>query len=325
MFPGHYQPHVPADLGFYDLRLPEAREAQAALAKMYGIESFCYYHYWFGGGRRLLERPFNEVLASGKPDHSFCLCWANETWTGVWHGEPNRVLIGQTYPGKRDYLEHFDCVLPAFRDPRYTRIDGKPLFLIYKCEDLPDARVMLSLWRECARKAGLPGIHFVAVQWGSGEAVIPQGFDARVIYRLPGRVHKISWKKPWQGLVARAARSFGMPTVYRYESVVDSLLPDRLPDTNTYPCVIPNWDNSPRSGSSGLTLHASTPELFRQHFRKALKLVEQLGQENQIIFIKSWNEWGEGNHLEPDLRHGRRYLEVIRDEYCRALDDGWRT
>jgi lipopolysaccharide biosynthesis protein len=316
-FPGHYQPHVPADLGFYDLRLPEAREAQVTMAKDYGLEGFCYYHYWFGGGRRILERPLEAVLSSGKPDFPFCLCWANETWTGVWHGEPNRVLIEQTYPGPEDYADHFDCVLPALRDSRYMRVDGKPLFLIYKAEDLPDGPAMLELWRNRAREAGLPGLHFVAIEWGLGDEPIPPGFDARVIYKLPRRVRWFPWTKPVRKLFAHVGRRIGLPSVYRYGAVIDSLLPDELPDDKTYPCVIPNWDNTPRSGSNGLVLHESTPELFRQHLRKALRLANRLRGDNRIVFIKSWNEWAEGNHLEPDLKDGRSYLEVVAEELRR--------
>lgn len=316
-FPGHYQPHVPADLGFYDLRVPETREAQASMAREYGIEGFCYYHYWFGNGRRILDRPFNEVLASGKPDLPFCLCWANETWSGVWHGEPKRVLIEQTYPGRQDYLDHFESLLPAFRDPRHIRVDGKLLFMIYKPENIPDVSLMLALWRDCARKAGLEGFHFVANTWGSGEQGFPEGFDARVIYRLPKRMHWFPWSHPWLKLKTYAARRMGLPTVYRYGAIIDSLLPDSLPDDRTYPCVIPNWDNSPRSGSNGLALHGSTPELFRGHFRKALRLTERFSEQNRIVLIKSWNEWAEGNHLEPDLRDGRGYLEIIREEVTR--------
>ena len=158
LFEGHYQPHVPADLGFYDLRLPEAREAQAALARQYGIEGFCYYHYWFGNGRRILERPFDEVLASGKPDLPFCLCWANQSWSGVWYGAPNRILLEQTYPGDDDARAHFALLLKALNDPRYIRVDGKPLLLIFDVARLPAPSHLTRLWRQCAEEAGLPGL-----------------------------------------------------------------------------------------------------------------------------------------------------------------------
>ena len=154
MYRGHYQPHVPSDLGFYDLRVPETRKAQAELAGEYGIEAFCYYHYWFAG-RRILERPFNEVLASGQPNFPFCLCWANETWTGVWYGESDRTLIEQTYPGPRDHEQHFAALLPAFRDRRHVLVDGKPLLVIFRPRQLPSPVETLSLWRSMAETLGL--------------------------------------------------------------------------------------------------------------------------------------------------------------------------
>jgi len=155
LFPGHYQPHLPADLGFYDLRLPEVREAQAELASQHGIHGFCYYHYWFNG-RRILERPFNEVLESGKPDFPFCLCWANENWTRVWDGGERNVLLEQHYSFEDD-LAHIRSLIPAFKDPRYIRINGKPLFLVYRTELLPDPAKTAALWQKEAIKAGLPG------------------------------------------------------------------------------------------------------------------------------------------------------------------------
>lgn len=157
LFPGHYQPRIPADLGFYDLRVPEVREAQAELARSAGIEGFCYYHYWFAG-KRLLERPFNEVLESGKPDCPFCLCWANETWTGIWHGRLDRILAEQTYPGVEDDTRHFFYLPKAFRDPRYITIDGKPLFSVYNPRQLPEAKRTTNLWRKLAAESGLSAL-----------------------------------------------------------------------------------------------------------------------------------------------------------------------
>jgi len=160
LFRGHYQPHIPADLGFYDLRVPEVREAQAEMARAYGIEGFCYWHYWFAG-KRLIERPFAEVLESGKPDFPFCLAWANQTWTGIWHGASDRVLIEQTYPGPDDHAAHFRALLPAFRDDRYLKVDGKPMFAILQPADL--TAQVLPQWRDLATAAGLKGFHFVGI------------------------------------------------------------------------------------------------------------------------------------------------------------------
>ena len=163
LFPGHYQPRVPADLGYYDLRVPETREAQADLARQYGIEGFVYWHYWFGNGKRLLERPFNEVLASGKPDFPFALAWANESWRGFWHGvKTKETLIDQLYPGDEDYIAHFKAVLPAFKDKRYIKCHGKPVFFIYHHRDMPDVAHFIELWQKLARENGLPGIYFIS-------------------------------------------------------------------------------------------------------------------------------------------------------------------
>jgi lipopolysaccharide biosynthesis protein len=150
LYRGHAQPNLPADLGFYDLRVPEARAAQAAMAKTYGVDVFCYYHYWFGNGRRLLERPFEDMLACGEPDFPYMLCWANQTWSGAWHGLDNEVLIEQVYPGEEDERAHFDCLLRAFKDPRYLRVEDKPVFMVYQPEDLPDSRAFTERWRRWA-------------------------------------------------------------------------------------------------------------------------------------------------------------------------------
>ena len=152
----HYQPRIPADLGMYDLRVPETRAAQADLARAYGVEAFCYWHYWFAG-RRILERPFNDVLRMKEPNFPFCLAWANQTWTGIWHGLHDKILIEQTYPGREDYIAHFRAVLPAFLDDRYVRVDGKPLFYVYVPKELPNSREFTDLWRELALEAGFNG------------------------------------------------------------------------------------------------------------------------------------------------------------------------
>lgn len=316
LFPGHDQPRLPADLGFYDLRVPETRAQQAALAAAHGLESFCYYHYWFGG-KELLERPLREVVASGRPDFGFCVCWANQTWTGVWHGSPDRVLAEQTYPGEDDHRAHFDALLPMFTDPRYTRVGGLPLFLIYRPMELPDARRTCDLWRELAVRAGLGGLYLTgvheAVDWCPGE----YGFDAFVHPRLPARRGWVSGLRVREWLGQKYESLRGFPTIHDYAAVADSLIAATPPRGRRYPCVIPNWDNTPRSGADGLVLRDSTPALFRGHFRQALAATADAAGDDRLIFVKSWNEWAEGNFLEPDRRHGLGYLEAIRDELAR--------
>lgn len=312
-FPGHYQPHVPADLGFYDLRLSESRIAQAEMASAYGVDAFCYYHYWFAG-RRLLERPFHEVLASGKPDFPFCLCWANQTWAGVWHGAPNQTLIEQTYPGEEDHRRHFESLLPAFLDKRYFRVDGKPLFVIYNPLGLPHPQQTLELWRKLASQAGLPGLQLLAEHdnpnWPAGKL----GFDGIINVRnLPKRRDWVPWADPIKKIQGKLLDIRGMPTVVEFSKLASYFVPEVDTSELIYPCVIPNWDNTPRSGSRGLVIHGSTPELFKIQLQRALAAVSVNKPQDQIIFIKSWNEWAEGNHLEPDQKNGLGYLTVLRD------------
>jgi lipopolysaccharide biosynthesis protein len=324
LFRDHYQPHVPADLGFYDLRVPETRLAQANMAREYGVEAFCYFHYWFGG-RRILERPFNEVLSSGQPDFPFCLCWANQTWTGVWHGAENRILVEQTYPGLDDYLAHFDYLINAFRDPRYVRVDGKPLFIIYQPEELPDARAVTDLWRQLAVKAGLPGLFLVAEHPEPAWKPAALGFDAKVAVRLPPRRRKWTpWNSPGKKIRNKMLDLLGRPSVIDYAAAAKNMVLPATPGMETYPCVMPNWDNTPRSGKKGLVFTNSTPALFGSLVETALSTLEPLPADRRLLFVKAWNEWGEGNHLEPDLKFGHQYLEVLKARVQQAPVAGLR-
>jgi len=326
MFSGHYQPRIPADLGFYDLRVPEVRMAQAEMAREYGIEGFCYWHYWFAG-KRLLERPFAEVQKSGEPKFPFCLAWANQSWTGIWHGAPDRILMEQTYPGIQDYKTHFYELLDSFTDERYIKIDGKPVFVVYIPKRLPEPKLFTDTWRELALKSGLPGLYFVGniadPLWVPEE----NGFDASVVDSIPIMCRKINAlhnghirysklvvKKNLNRILKRLPfRIFHKPTIYLYQDAINALFSDEEATFEKFPCVIPNWDNTPRSGKNGLVFHDSSPELFRKHLKQAITRVENKDPEKRIIFVKSWNEWAEGNYLEPDLKFGRAYLEVIKE------------
>lgn len=318
LFKGHYQPKVPADLGYYDLRLPESRKAQAELAREYGIEGFCYWHYWFGNGKQLLERPFNEVLESGEPDFPFCLAWANETWKGFDHGLKNRnVLIEQLYPGVDDYTAHFYKVLPAFKDKRYLTVDDKPIFLIFKPLATNQIGIFIETWRRLALENGLKGIHFIG-QKNQLQNNLDQywelGVDAINTIRLNNYIinHRTFFHKIYDKL---RKTLIDAPLVYQYELVSKFFLnTDEDILENIYPSIIPNWDHTPRSGREGFVMNNSTPDLFEKHLKKALELVNKKRPENRIIFVKSWNEWAEGNYMEPDLKWGKKYLETLKKQ-----------
>lgn len=314
LFPGHYQPHIPADLGFYDLRIPEVRNTQAEMAFNYGIEGFCYYHYWFSG-KRLLERPFNEVLESGEPNFPFCLCWANETWSGRWHGYPNKILIEQTYPGINDEIKHFETLYPAFIDKRYIKMDGKPVFLIYEPARLPDPKKFTDHWRDLAVKKGLKGLYLIGM--GHDISVLDNGFDAAIIRKLfhAASLGEMKYTRKPRRLFRRLVR---YPLeIHPYSRAIRHLLIPQATRLNIHPCVIPNWDNTPRCGINGVVLHGSTPELFNIHLSQTLNQILHKPLEHRLLFIKSWNEWAEGNYLEPDLKFGKSYLESFRNICCR--------
>lgn len=318
LFRGHYQPNLPADLGFYDLRLPEIREAQADLASQYGIHGFCYYHYWFQG-RRLLERPFNEVLASGRPDFPFCLCWANENWTRRWDGRESEVLIAQKY-SQEDDIAHIRWLARAFTDRRYIRVEGKPLFLVYRAGDLADAARTAEIWRTEALRAGIGDIFLCSVSTvfpGSPSDPRLIGFDASVefqpaAYQFPQRNLMVrAWKRLRRGLSGNVRML--------YADLVDQALRTPNPDYLRFRCVLPSWDNTPRRRANALIIEGNSPTLFGQWLEGTIARSPVLASGEKIIFINAWNEWAEGNHLEPSQRWGRAFLEVTREVVERAV------
>jgi hypothetical protein len=315
LFKGHYQPRVPKDLGYYDLRLPELRAAQAQMARDHGIEGFCYWHYWFGNGKQLIDRPFNEVVRSGEPDFPFCLAWANDTWKGFDHGLMNRnVLIEQLYPGVDDYTAHFYRVLPAFKDKRYVMIDGKPLFMIYRPLASEEVKVFINVWRELALKNGLEGIYFIGHLSQLNytvEDILRTGVDAVNTTRIGNYTYKyISF---WRRILNKSKKVlFKVPYTYPYKLMSKYFIEEEV-DTlpNVYPSIIPGWDHSPRSGVEGLIMTDATPELFESHVKHVVNLVNDKPQGHNLIFLKSWNEWAEGNYVEPDLKWGDEFLKVL--------------
>jgi hypothetical protein len=321
LFKGHHQPNFPGELGFYDLRISEVREQQAAIAKEHGVEGFMYWHYWFSG-KRLMERPFQEVLESGKPDFPFCLAWANESWRGIWHNASNKTLIEQKYPGVSDYEKHFYAVLPAFQDKRYITVDGKPVFFIYNPFQIPDCSVFLETWRTLAKKNGLSGIHFIGQSEDtdiSYDALMDFGFDAVFFQRLWKSVNQVI-ADDYLHRLKRKLKKIGLYQKYtslgviEYQDVIKHLVSQTDSKENVYPMLLPNWDNSPRTRENSLIIKDSTPELFRQYVKDVLAVVRDKPAEYRIVLIKSWNEWAEGNYLEPDTKYGRKYLEILKAE-----------
>jgi len=310
----HYQPRIPADLGMYDLRVPETRAAQADLARAYGVEAFCYWHYWFAG-RRILERPFNDVLRMKEPNFPFCLAWANQTWTGIWHGLHDKILIEQTYPGREDYIAHFRAVLPAFLDDRYVRVDGKPLFYVYVPKELPNSREFTDLWRELALEAGFNGMYLIAAgpsTWNPRQ----HGFDAAVDTGIPPVDHWHPVTRPIARIKWEWKNFLGRPNIARFEDVSDDFVTRVGPAAHVtqHASLIPDFDNTPRSGMNGLVLDGSTPQLFREQVRRVMELGLDVPLERRLVFLKSWNEWAESNYMEPDVRYNHAYLEALRDE-----------
>lgn len=325
-FTGHHQPHVPADLGFYDLRLAETRVEQAKLANENGIYGFCYYHYWFNG-HMLLDRPFNEVLESGKPDFPFCLCWANENWTRAWDGLERQVLIKQEYT-KDDADKHIQWFIKAFQDHRYIKIDGKPLLLIYRLDHISNVSEMIVSWRTAVREAGFPDLYLSAVKNGfvdiQDQAILDLGFDAIVDFQPDRRdfpapqgfkqlLYRLARQVLPDSLYQRIKLSVSANNIVNYRAMVDVIVKKVWPSQyRKFPCVFPSWDNSARRKTATI-IQNDEPALYGKWLRQAIKDVQSYPESERIVFINAWNEWAEGCHLEPDRKHGHAFLEQTRD------------
>jgi len=334
LFDDHYQPHLPADLGFYDLRLPEIREEQAKLAKEYGIHGFCYYHYWFNG-KRILERPFQEVFESGKPDFPFMLCWANENWTRTWDGGDSHVLLEQKYSSEDD-LNHIRTLIPYFKDPRYIKIDGKPVFAIYRSTIFPDMEQTIKIWREEALKQDLELYICRFESFGTeGEQFLHAGFDAAIEFQPHSFFFKKKEGEPVKTLKDEVSvNTIKSSLVYRlnkiknnifadqkskgfiinYQDVVNYGLAERPEILNykRYRCVVPGWDNSARKKQNFIILKDTSPKLYGNWLKKILKKFTPFSNEENLLFINAWNEWAEGNHLEPCQKWGSQYLQATK-------------
>lgn len=321
-FTGHHQPQIPADLGFYDLRLAETREEQAKLARDYGIYGFCYYHYWFNG-HMILDRPFAEVLASGKPDFPFCLCWANENWTRAWDGLDHQVLIKQEYT-KKDSDDHIKWFIDVFKDERYIKVDDSPMLLIYRLDNIPDVKEMIASWRNATKDAGFPGLYICAVKNGfvniPDENILSFGFDAIVDFQ-PDRkdfpisssgnfgLYQVAKKILPDSIYQKLKLTVSANNIINYKSMVENIIQKKWPlNYIKFPCVFPSWDNSARRKTATI-IQNDDPKLYEKWLTKAIENVDSYPESEQFVFINAWNEWAEGCHLEPDRINGYSFLE----------------
>lgn len=315
-FPGHYQPHLPADLGFYDLRLPEVREEQARLAREVGIYGFCYYHYWFNG-KLLMERPLHEILESGRPDFPFMLCWANENWTRAWNGNMRDVLIEQKYSLEDDREHILYLIKKYFSDKRYIRINNKPVFAVYRSTAFPDIKATIKLWREVALENGLELYLCRVESFGQGgEKYLEDGFDAAINFEPNGPIIK-RYQAEKRGVRLRHRimdKLFigNIPFWIDYKKYVTFFEKQPLPNYKCYPCVCPGWDNSSRRKKHAFMFRNSTPVIFGRWLKHILKMFKPYSKEENLIFINAWNEWAEGNHLEPCQKWGNAFLNEIK-------------
>lgn len=305
-FVDHYQPHLPADFGFYDLRVPEVREQQADLARAHGIYGFCYHHYWFHG-HRLLERPFSEVLKSGKPDFPFCLCWANESWTRRWDGAKHKILIAQEH-SKNDDIAFIRDIIPALRDDRYIRINGKPLLIVYRINLFPNPKKTAEIWRKECKTVGIGDIYLCAAQSFGITNPKSYGFDAAVEFPPHGLVI------PVINQMAQITNPYFKGLIHHYKDAIDFEKGKKCPRYTLFRTVMPSWDNTPRKQNASTIFLNATPPLYKEWLAHAIAYTDKnLTSDERLVFINAWNEWGEGCHLEPDRKYGDSFLKATRN------------
>ncbi len=325
LFKGHNQPKKPGRLGYYNLLDVDAQKKQIELAKQYDISGFCYYHYWFGNGKLLLEKPLELRLKSKELDLPYCISWANESWEGIWHGSPGKLLIQQEYPGKKDIEKHFRYLFNFFEDSQYIKIENKPVFTIHRPDLLPDLKMFVETFREQAQKAGLDGIYLIggynySLEWFPPmdifDALISNGFNHSPNYLLHEKYNLFTK----QLLKFKLKFNLNKPLVYDFEEInkviksIDNKNRKKIEGIieNYYPLIITNWDNTPRLGRKGYLFDNFNESTFTKHINDCLNIV--IDNKNNYVFVKSWNEWAEGNYLEPDEQNDIKLLEILNKE-----------
>jgi GT2 family glycosyltransferase len=307
LFEGHLQPRIPKDLGFYNLDNVEVMEQQAKLAREYGISGFCYYYYWFTG-KRVLEKPLERILETNKPDFPFCLCWANENWSARWDGGNNDILLAQDYSAEEDELVILDLIR-YFRHPNYIRVNKKPVLMVYREGLFPNFFETAKTWRKVCEENGFDGLHIVLVRSFelTTKVITPQELGADAFVEFP----------PHGGWFYVEQQNIPLTVDYQgqfidYEAMAVDFASKPFPNYIEYKTAMPSWDNSPRNKSeSGAILLGSTPAKYQAWLEMIIRHSRfQYSGDNRLVFINAWNEWGEGNFLEPDLMLGHQYLQA---------------
>jgi len=305
-YKGHYQPHLPADLGHYDLRVADVMRQQIDLAKSHGIHGFCFHYYWFEG-QKVMDLPLQQFLANEDMDLSFSICWANENWTRRWDGLESEIILRQSYSHEK-CLEFIHDILPIFQDPRYIKVDGKPMLVIYRPLLIPDLEKIVFAWREEVVKAGLPGLWLVCAQTFGLIDPRPLGFDAAVEFP-PHNIHdRIDESFPEGGFWNPAFK--GKTWLYA-NAVGESMTRDAKPYP-LYRCAFPSWDNEARRPAAGNSFAQVSPVQFGEWLATCASFArERQTRSDNFVFINAWNEWAEGAHLEPDRHFGFAWLEQV--------------
>ncbi|AKN31953.1 glycosyl transferase [Clostridium carboxidivorans P7] len=327
LFDGHYQPRVPLNKNYYNLLDDSVKEWQIKLAKDYGVYGFCFYHYWFNG-HMLLQRPVEQFLKNKDLDLPFCICWANEHWTQAWVSKNSRVLIEQKYGNEKEWKEHFNYLLPYFKDSRYIKNNGKPLFVIYRPEIIGCLNEMLDCWQDLAQKNGLPGIDF-AYQHINFD-ISPKRDSSRFSFNIeyqPPYAYKDLTKNKFKHLKSirrvflylleryfkcdiRGMRPGGVIRV-SYDAIWKEILKRKPQDEKCIPGAFVDWDNTSRKGEKGSIYEGATPEKFQKYLTAQIRRARDVYKKD-MLFIFAWNEWAECGYLEPDEKFGYGYLEAIK-------------
>ncbi len=302
LFDGHYQPHLPTELGFYDLRVRDTRHKQIDMARQYGIDGFCYHYYWFSG-TKILNLPLDDMLSDPQSDMPFCLCWANENWTRKWDGGESEILLEQKHLPDDD-LNFIKSLVPFFSDGRYIKLNGAPFFIVYQPQQLPNPKQTAGIWRDYCKSIGINEIHICAAFTHGNEDYRQFDFDSGVEFPPHNvTVEDVSTRLNFYG----AFRGH----VFDYDKVAGYYLNRVYRGSNVFRCVVPGWDNTPRTYDRARILVNSSPSNYEYWLKEAIiRTAGDFPNDERFVFINAWNEWAEGCHLEPDRKYQSEFLEA---------------